>query len=71
VWSSPKGITSSNEELSTASLQALKDHPWLVKAQKHHRLMELVSAYPTLTTSPIPDDHMFDDPELREKAVVK
>jgi hypothetical protein len=45
VSSGSDGICSSFEEVPVASLLAQMDaHPWLVEAQKHHRLMELILA---------------------------
>lgn len=41
--SGPEGISSSYEDIAAASLVAEKDRqPWLVEAQLHQRLMELI-----------------------------
>lgn len=41
----PEGIISSYEDMAAASLVAEKDRqPWLVEAQSHQRLMELIVA---------------------------
>jgi len=43
--SGPEGISSSYEDIAAASLVAEKDRqPWLVEAQLHRRLMELIIA---------------------------
>jgi hypothetical protein len=43
--SGPEGISSSYEDMTAATLVAEKDRqPWLVEAQMHNRLMQLIVA---------------------------
>ncbi|KAN0125890.1 hypothetical protein V8E52_001097 [Russula decolorans] len=53
VSSGSDGIHSKVVEVPVATVVAQTDvHPWLLEAQKHHRLMELIVAPPTLHDNP-------------------
>jgi len=45
VFQSPDSLAATDVEVSVAELLARHDdHPWLVEAQKHRRLMRLIGA---------------------------